>query len=55
MSFQNGLSCPPMLGFFFFFLFSSFGFEHHLIVFFMLKNFGSFGFFFIPLALFEHL
>jgi len=51
MSFQNGLLCPLVLGLgsFSLFLFSPFGFEHHCIgFFFMLKIFGSFGFFFMP-------
>jgi hypothetical protein len=42
---------PPSVGlglFPFVFVFFSFDFKHHCIVFFLLKIFGSFGFFFMP-------
>jgi len=50
MSFENCLSCPLTMGLgsFALLLYSSYGFEHHHIVFFYAQNFWSFGFFFMP-------
>ena len=50
MSFENCLSCPLVMGLgsFSLLLFSSYGFEHHHIIFFYAQNFWSFEFFFIP-------
>jgi hypothetical protein len=58
MSFKNCLSCPLMmdLGSFSLLLNSSYGFEHHHIVFFfMLKTFDPLDFSSCPLDLFGHL
>jgi hypothetical protein len=50
INFQNGPSCPLVLGFGLFSFFSSFGFEYcHISYFYgMLKPFGPFGFFYTP-------
>ena len=58
ISFQNDLSCPPVLGLgsFSLFLFSSFDFEHHCIGFFFFcsKFLDPLDFSSCPLALFGH-